>query len=296
MGLKTFFQRWSNRSKRKDLLSQIDVMLDQLKTFTIPSVKLAAEQFKKTHYRTQAGQSFVTAFKKTKLSGDLLDTTLKVLENAAELGEYLIGVVEKDFPEDMTVQGWTLYTNNVAEVIEVIQFVQDYATSLANYLVTAEINLERKQDEQTGITNYTVSLLERDKYAFMDCLKVLSEDRHTIQQKLESIPKVTITPENADAIVETVGVSKSDPLKMNFFSPRTNPAMIVGSMIVKYQAAKYHRAQADWRLVQCRILKLKQLKEGREDAKIDSQIEYYVNISDKLKAEIDQMEEEYGIN
>jgi hypothetical protein len=49
-------------------------------------------------------------------------------------------------------------------------------------------------------------------------------------------------------------------------------------------------------LVQCRILKLKQLKEGREDAKIDSQIEYYVNISDKLKAEIDQMEEEYGIN
>ena len=110
--------------------------------------------------------------------------------------------------------------------------------------------------------------------------------------KLEHLPNIILNEENYELVKNTSDV---DPLQMNFIVHPLNPVIFVGTRINLYQAKKYKQAQADLQEVQARLHRMNSNRNGEVDAKLDRQVEYYTNLSTKLKAEIARMEKEYGV-
>lgn len=296
MNIKTFFSRWSGKTTKKELLSQLDVVKDQLDTFTIVCVQSASEFYKKEKFVSEEAKKIEEIYKRQKLKGNVLDGISKALDTSSELINYLQEMVTNNFPEDITVQGWTLQTNRVAEVIEMINFMQEYAPNLVLYLLSTE--LAKKSKDKTlndFMVKADINYITNNVYSFMNTVAIFNDNSTSIKTKLENIPNVNVNPDNADNVVAVIGYASADPLKAGFFSPRFNPFMFIGMRIAKYQANKYKKAQVELQEIQSKILKLRQLQDGREDAKLDKQIEYYSNLNNRIKADLEDMERNYDL-
>lgn len=291
MNFKTMLTKLLPSFGKRTLLVEIEQINDKLKSFSIPAYKAlhktplnsdAVKYFEKL-YHTQVGR------------GDMFAGIAKALDTCLELGDYIEDQVEAKFQEDITRASLTAYTVNMLKLIETINFVSDYSRRLCRYLATTAINKQLARDELEGITKAEQKFIEEYKYAFFDALAVLNKPVKDIQTKLEAIPDVILTSDNFESVGQAFGKGKIDPLALNFISTSWNPAMFFATKIARYQADKYNQAKIDLQEIQCKVLKLKQLKGGQEDAKLDQQIEYYENLNDKVRANIEEMEEDYGI-
>lgn len=292
MNFKVFMTKMLPSFGKRTLTTELDQINDKLKTFSIP----AYVGLDKDPFGSMTSKYFEGIYSNRVTRGNMYVGILKALNTCLELGEYLDEQVDTKFGNDITRASMTAYTINVLKLIETIDFISDYARRLCRYLATTAVNKQRKLDEMDGIVKAEQNFINEYKHAFFDGLKILNKPTKDIQAKLESIPNVTVTPDNIDSVGAAVGKGNVDPLALNFFSPRTNPSMFFVNKIARYQSNKYTQAKLDLQEIQVKILKLKQLKAGKEDAKLDTQIEYYENLNDKVRANIEEMEDDYEIS
>lgn len=291
MNFKTFMTKLLPSFGKRTLVTELDQINDKLKTFTIP----AYAGLGKTPFDSQTAKYFEGVYSTRVTRGNMYEGISKALHNCLELGEYIEDEIDKKFADDITRASLTAYTLNMLKLIETIDFISDYARRLCLYLATTAVNKITNQDEMTGIVKAEQNFINEYKHAFFDGLKIVNKPLKDIQAKLDAIPDVMVNPDNLDTVGAAVGKGSVDPLGLNFFSPRTNPAMFFVNKIARYQANKYAQAKADLQEIQCKLLKLKQAKDGKEDAKLDTQIEYYSNLNDHVKAKIAEMEDDYDI-
>lgn len=293
MNFKVFMAKLLPNFGKRTLTGEINQINDKLKSFTIPSYT----GLDKTPFNSETAKYFESLYTKQVTRGNMYVGILAALRTSLELGEYLDDQVEATFNDDITRASLTAYMVNTLKLIQVIDFVSDYARRLCRYLATTAINKQGGMaDEQYGIVAAEKNFIEGYKYAFFDALKILNAPIKDIKRKLESIPKIIITPDNLDSVGAAVGANNIDPLALNFISTRYNPALFFGTKVARYQANKYNQAKLDLQEIQCKILKLKQARNDKHDVKLDKQIEYYENLNNKVHAEIEDMEEDYGIS
>ncbi len=278
---------------KRTLTGEINQINDKLKSFTIP----AYSQLDKNPFDSKTAKYFEGLYSKQVTRGNMYKGILDALQTSLEVSQYLDDQVDEKFGDDITRASLTAYMVNTLKLIQVIDFVSDYARRLCRYLATTAINAQNNvEDELHGIVKAEQDFIEQYKYAFFDALKILNAPAKDITSKLESIPNVIVTPDNIDNVGAAVGKNAVDPLAMNFITTRYNPALFFGTKVARYQANKYSQAKLDLQEIQCKLLKLKQARSGKQDAKLDKQIEYYENLNNKIHAEIEDMEEDYGIS
>ena len=73
-----------------------------------------------------------------------------------------------------------------------------------------------------------------------------------------------------------------------------NPIYHIRIRIAEWQAAKYQEAKEERSMVELRLLSLKELKSGKDNARLEQQIEYNQERLSKLTAKIGRMEENYA--
>ena len=291
MNFKLFMSKLLPSFGKRTLATEIDQINDKLKSFSIP----AYAHLDKSPFDSETASYFEGVYSKRVTRGNMYDGIHKALQTCLELGEYLEEQVDTRFKDDITRASLTAYMLNIMKLTSVIDFISDYARRLCRYLATTAINKANKVDELTDITKAEQNFINNYKHAFFDALKIVNVPAKSIQLKLESIPDVMVTPDTIDNVGAAVGKNNIDPLAMNFISISKNPAMFFVTKIARYQANKYSQAKTDLQEIQCKILKLKQSKNGKEDAKLDTQIKYYENLNDHVRAKIEEMEEDYEI-
>lgn len=291
MNFKTMLTKILPSFGKRTLTTEIDQINDKLRSFSIPAYKSLG----KNGLNSKTAKYFESLYSSKVQRGNMYQGILNGLEAAAELCDYIETQVDEKFQEDITRASLTAYALNMLKLIEVINFVSDYSRRLCRYLASTAINHSIGKDEMDDITKSEQEFINGYKYAFFDALKVLAKPVKDIQTKLEAIPDVLVTADNIDTVNSSIGAAKTDPLTMNFIGTSWNPAMFFVTRIARYQANKYNQAKLDLQEIQCKILKLKQLKDGKEDAKLDKQIEYYENLNVKVTAELEEMEEDYDI-
>lgn len=277
---------------KRTLTTELDQINDKLKTFTIP----AYTGLGKSPFDSDAAKYFEGLYAKKIARSNMYDGIAKALNTCHELCEYLEDEVDAKFKDDITRSSITAYTLNVLKLVETIDFISDYARRFCRYLVTTTLNKAADLDEMTGITKAEQEFINSYKHSFFDALLIVNKPAKDIQTKLESIPDVLVTPDNIDTVGAAVGKGNVDPLALNFISVGANPAMFFVHRIARYQSNKYNQAKIDLQEIQCKLLKLKQLKDGKEDVKLDKQIEYFENLNDKAHAIIEDMEETYDLS
>lgn len=276
---------------KRSLATEVDQITDKLKTFTIPAYKsLGGDKLS-----SETGTYFESLYASKVGRGNMYQGILKSLETCLALCNYIDDQVDARFQEDITRASLTAYTLNMLKLIETINFTSDYSRRLCRYLATAAVNKAIGLDELTDITKAEQNYINQYKYSFFDALTILGKPTTDLQNKLDMIPDIVVTADNLDSVNSAVGKAVVDPLALNFISTSWNPALFVGTKIARYQADKYNQAKLDLQEIQCKTLKLKQLKSGKEDAKLDRQIDFYENLNDKVRANIEEMEEQYDI-
>lgn len=292
MNFKVFMTKMLPSFGKRTLTTELDQINDKLKSFSIP----AYVGLDKDPFNSDTSKYYEGLYTKRVTRGNMYKGILTALKTCLELGEYLEDQVDAKFNEDITRASLSAYTLNVLRLIETIDFISDYSRRLCRYLATTAVNKQRNRPELEGIVKAEQIFIDSYKHSYFNGLKIINTSVKDIQAKLDKIPDVMVTPDNIDSVGAAVGKQNVDPLALNFFSPKANPSMFFVNKIARYQANKYTQAKLDLQEIQVKVLKLKQLKGGKDDAKLDSQIEYYENLNDKIRANIEEMEEDYDIS
>lgn len=276
------------------LVSEVEQTLDILKTATIPAWKGFQEVMSTHKTPCVAVVDYEKKYKGKLKKGSPYKNVFIALENMVLVSEYMLTAIEDKFVEDLTRSSLSAYALNILKLSSIISFASRYARSLAVYL-TNQQNVEETGNDDDKPTKAATKFIEENLYPFFNVVELFNTSAKELVNKLEQIPDIIVNEENVEKQHAVPGMD-IDPLKMNFISPRYNPFMFWNSRRARWQADKYKQAQADLQEIQCRLLLLKQKQQDKNDAKLEKQIEYYTNLNNKLKAEIEYMEEEYGLN
>lgn len=280
---------------KRSIISELEQITDICDNYTKPSWELFTKWVKETKDLSTAITEFELKFKKRVKNVTVYDAVTKSIDNISLLTEHMARTLDEKFAEDITKASMSAYALNVFKLMNLMSFTLKY-TRLLIIKLTDDQHSYVSDQNNFKLSKQDVKYIDTNIYAYIYCIEVLSGDGKKLIEKLENIPEMIVTAENVDKSNLMPGVDV-DPLKLNFISPKFNPFMLVGSVMVKYQADKYKQAQADLKEIQCRLLHLKQLaQDGKEDARLEKQIEYYTNLNNKLKAKIEDMEESYGIS
>lgn len=275
----------------KNALVESTIQLNDIASqTTLPAVEIMANAY--DEYIKELPSSIVTFndffFKKYRTN---YYPTVKVgIKNCIELLDYIERSLHDKFNEDITRSALSVYHASILKLLNLIGFVSDYARRLATFQF-AELDYHRRGQSPEHIKS-EVEFLESHKWSYFAALNVFRRPAKELIAKLEDLPNIVLNEENYELIKNTTDI---DPLEMNFIIHPLNPVIFVGTRINLYQAKKYKQAQADLQEIQARLHRLNIMRNGNKDAKLDKQVDYYTNLSVKLKSEISRMEKEYGI-
>lgn len=279
---------------KKTILTELDRINDTIQSYTLPAVEsfntIVIKDIPKGKLAPELEKLKETYMVANRTKDDYFLSIEKALNNALAICNYIEGSIDSKFNEDITRATLNAYTANILQLIQCLAFFADYSRQQALYLTALQTN--HMLGNGLGIVKAQVDFLNKHKHTFNACLRLFTLPFKEIIDNLERLPDIILNGDNVDQVNSMTNI---DPLKMGLISPSLNPAMFIGSKIIQYQAKKYKQAEADLKEVQCRLMKLKHAKDGKEDAKLDKQIEYYNNLNTKLQSEIDSMESSYGI-
>jgi hypothetical protein len=116
-----------------------------------------------------------------------------------------------------------------------------------------------------------------------------------LEKALNELPDATVSELTEKTFISTMGTKKIDPLNMRGFSVRTNPFFIFGMVTAEKQEKKYKAKKEMLELIQLRLINLQKIRDKKQDASLDKEIEYYQSRVTGLNHEIEKMNKEYGL-
>ena len=241
--------------------------------------------------------SFEDIFEKNvgfKYKGNHISAIYESMKNAKDLTKLLQRLVDENFAIDITKAGFDLLRTNIMQLTEILSFTVRYARRHLNYIVLSEMGQYKDLKIEDYFTAGERDWIKKGRMAFIKGIEIIHKPTSEIETKLKTIPSVLVTPETVDTTHGVFGKDKTDPLDLRFIPIVLNPIYHIRIRIAEWQAAKYQEAKEERSMVELRLLSLKELKSGKDNARLEQQIEYNQERLSKLTAKIGRMEENYA--
>lgn len=281
--------------KREDVSSAVDALNLSLSEETLPVYETAFNDLGSKGFNSRVGQEFEKEFARyvdTKFRGNSIEVTYFCLKSL-QMGhmETLKSMVDKTFSRDIVVAGMTYKKTTVLQLIAQFDFAVTYARQNLLYLLAAEANVKAKSlpagKERPAPE---IKWLEDNRLGYFRMLGIMSLKRSEITQALDDIPDVVLTPENADITEQTLGLNKTDPLRLNLVPLGINPFYAIGIRYANWQVERNNRAKNEKRALEMRLEQLRLQRDGREDPVLEKRIAFYEDEINKLAAKIARFE------
>ena len=241
--------------------------------------------------------SFEDIFEKNvsfKYKGNHISAIYESIKNAKDLTKLLQRLVDENFAIDITKAGFDLLRTNIMQLTEILSFTVRYARRHLNYIVLSEMGQYKELKIEDYFTTGERDWIKNGRMVFIKGIDIIHKPTSEIETKLKTIPSVLVTPETVDTTHGVFGKDKTDPLDLRFIPIVLNPIYHIRIRIAEWQAAKYQEAKEERSMVELRLLSLKELKSGKDNARLEQQIEYNQERLSKLTAKIGRMEENYA--
>lgn len=141
-----------------------------------------------------------------------------------------------------------------------------------------------------------VLALETDFPMFCRISNMLDKHkRDNLARILESIPDVEV--DDTGTAKAVYGETKLSPLTSGItnFGAIPNPIWVVRKWFASMQADRFKAAEAEAKMIELRLIKMRRQREGDEDPTLDKAIEYQTKRLADLNYRIHEMEKKYGI-
>lgn len=280
--------RLETRRVKEDLRS----MRDELVNFTLPPYKDAKDVFADYKFHHEFTKDFDQYAKKflPKYTQSYVKSIYKALTYIDSRFDTIEKMIDNKFSNDIVREGITYFKANLLQYIETIDFTIQYARRLLLATYTCETASREKKPLETA-EHADIKWLENHTDAFLICIKINMQETEQIEKGLKAAPDVIVNPEQSQQIRAVSGVRTLDPLKMGFISASFNPIYHIRMAIARYQVNQYKLAKTEMKALELKLANLRNLHEGKHDAKLQEQVEYYQGRVDKLRYEIDEMKD-----
>lgn len=299
MDIKKFFQSLLPSFERSRITDDIERLQVELKDTILPAYKQAAAILRGRELRSTVAKSFndafVAAFPQYRRTGFGEGTVAILSELPAKL-QVLDEMVLELFAKDVTRDTISYRKAAILQYLEKVSFAEQYAgRALLRYVAAetyASVNELDKIDSQ--LTPAELKWLIDNQRNYLAVMKLLSQSTKDLAETLKEIPDIAVVPERIQIVNQTVGATKLDPLRLNFLSADWNPIYHLRVTYSEYQVKQYHRSVEEKRVLELRLMALKEALAGKQDARLQKTIEYTEGRLARLDYSIKEMEEHYS--
>lgn len=282
---------------RDQVQEDLEDIAKEIDTHVLPIYVTANNELGSGKLLSANASSFEDIFEKNvsfKYKGNHISAIYESMKNAKELTKLLQRLVDENFAIDITKAGFDLLRTNIMQLTEILSFTVRYARRHLNYIVLSEMGQYKDLKIEDYFTAGERDWIKNGRMAFIKGIDIIHKPAGEIETKLKTIPSVLVTPETVDTTHGVFGKDKTDPLDLRFIPIVLNPIYHIRIRIAEWQAAKYQEAKEERSMVELRLLSLKELKSGKDNARLEQQIEYNQERLSKLTAKIGRMEENYA--
>lgn len=283
--------------ERVRIEDDIKTIKEELGDASLLPYKAASEHFDDHPFISKENKDYNSLFLREvkvgrKVKGDnYVRTTYNALEKAFSTLPIVENRIDDLFGKDITAEGMTFARANAIRYIGILYFATRYARRL---LLLTYAN-EKEASGRGGESPFSPAeydwMVEHQR-EFFHAVRIISYDDKELRTMLTNIPDMVIIPEEEKNVEETVGLGKLDPMKMNLIRPIVNPIYLVRMAYTDFLVSRYKIAQEEKRALEYRLLSLKEITQGRDDPKLEQQIEYTENRVRKLNRKLSKMEED----
>lgn len=308
MKLKEILLRIRSMFSKSDITSEIEANIDLLNKLVLPNTLLCAAKFKEGAWAsTEAAEFDKFIGKSIKVQGrtvTFFDVFVKILEDTKVKLLITRDILSNSNTDEITREAISAQDFNIVRITEVSRFVIDYIRK-ANYLmVTAEDYALRnvtadKGQVKTGYgdaNDQIVEHLTKTIGVFTETAKLMLMPEKEFAAGWNKIAEVQLSPSTIDAIATVNGIANIDPFFTNNLSANWLPTLIFGEYAAGNTLKRYDEAVAEKMAVEHLIRRIERKRANEPDnASLDTQIEYHRGRIDKISAEIERIEDRYGI-
>lgn len=294
MNILTFWKSLLPSLSQDGILDDIAAQRDKVSSNLLPSLENLSRYFEKAPFYSNISLTFEEAV--ARLSGDRHGKIFDILhDHFKTLPKLLDGIekmVEDTFSQDLPKEALTFRKANVLRLLELISFVISYTTRICLRIIEAEVQSSKNNSADAELSSREKAFFEDYQEAWLSGLGVLFKPVKDILAGLETSPDVTID-ENSVQFVETQ-TKATDPLNLNFISPDWNPIYRIRLIKSEWDVSSLNQAKEERKLVELRLLNLKQRRLEKTDPQLEKAIEVSQDRLTKLDFKIDKLSGKAG--
>ena len=225
----------------------------------------------------------------------MIGDILFALQNSLKVLDYVVQKGKVIYSDNEASAGLTFQKATILRVVSVSDFVNKYSLDLLNYIYVCETKDTDAGKDTEGISKAEEEMVISQFMDFCVAIRVLKVNMESLEKSLAELPDATVSDMTEKTFISTMGAKKIDPLNLRGFSVRKNPFFIFGMLEAEKQEKKYKAKKEMLELIQLRLMNLQKIRDKKQDASLDKEIEYYQSRVTGLNHEIEKMNKEYGL-
>lgn len=283
------------------VMDDIAATRKELTTNTLPALQTASAAYAKRKFLNPWAQGIEQKFGlrfKQRYKGSLMTPVAEIAENALEILNVAEKVASARFEQDIVRDAMRLLTANAIQLIEAIEFFSQYSLRLSLVISTLEV-ISASQFADIAAPDHPtkgeMDWLENNFNSFMAAVDTLSMSADDVEQKLDGIPDVVVSPDTAGRVEASMEFSKTDPLRLGLISARFNIIYRARLVVAEWQEQRLQAAIETKRLLEFRLIQLQNVEGGKDDARLQRQIEYTQERLEKIKYKLMKEGMDYAV-
>lgn len=304
MNIIKFVKSLVPRLEQNNIIEDINITIKELETNLIPSYRQAAEHFKLNPLKSVQAKKLSSDFyskidsKKIPKQSNFIGEILKRLENLHDNAVYVRDQVEIRLEADTINEGITADKAVLIRAADAMSFITNYGMDLLSAVYTHEARVTNESmDEDIYISPATQKFVDNNIHRFAAILHTYGIKNNDFKKHIQNIPSVIISTKNQGAIEGSYRERDLDPFTSPYIVGFTyNPIYHIRLVIAEWQSSRYKANKDKKKLLELKLLHLKLKKDGKNDAKLEREIEYIQSRVDKIDRYLKSVEDSLGDN
>jgi hypothetical protein len=278
-------------------MEDIRVTKDELVQIAIPSYEEANLYFGNKKFTSKSALDLVAVFERNYRSR-LGKRTVSVVEEIGEALKVVYSNLKATEDAIETLVSKTTLTETITarkavlvRMAEQMSYVSRMSIDFLNLIYTYE-QIEANV-EYAEVTVFQKKHVIPNIALFAKVLEAHTFSPADFKRKVDNIPEIIIDKDGFDAASSIYKRELIDPIDGPMLQGfEMNPIYHFRLMIAEWQANRYKSYKEKKKLLEVKLLRLRLLREGKRDPKLDKEIDYIESLVGKLEYSMSKMEED----
>lgn len=301
MFIRKFMESLLPRLGKDRILEDIKITLQELETLVVPAVDQASDYLNTHKPKSDGNKALETLFYRTykprgRKGVAIFHDVRKVLPDLIKNLRTVEGMIEDIFEREVINEGLTAKKASLIRTAEAISFTSNYTLDLLNlYYVNEASEAGAEVKESMSLAPVVVRNIESRIGRYAMTLNKWAIKPADFLRIVGKIPDVIIASNNEEALKANYTEKDLDP----FGSPLMqgfvgNPIYHIRLNIAEWQTRRYKSNKDKKKVLELQLLHLEYLNQGKNDPKLEKEIQYVQSRIEKTDRKIREAEESVG--